>query len=487
MNTPKKTCFVIMGFGVKVDLATGRQLNLDASYFNLIKPTVKAVGLECYRADEVVHSGNINVPMYERLLTSDLVIADLSTSNNNAFYELGVRHALRPYTTIIIAEEQFNFPFDIAQITVRKYKHLGDDIGVSEARRFRAELKAAIQTILARPADDSPVYTFLSRLRRLKLPDDLNAEGLAGDDERGAEFTAEVVPGAPPRLGTPPMPGARTAAPAPAPPAAATASAEPTHSAMLMQVAEARRSGDFMKARELLSTMRVRMRESNPGRPEDPSVIQRLALVTYKSERPTPLAALEEARALLAPLNPETSNDTETLGLWGAVHKRLWDLLKDEAGGRAAQYLDQAVRGYERGFYLRNDYYNGINFAYVLNLRAAHAASPEEAIADFVQARRVCGEVVDICDAWLAETEPPPADATEDEMIKYNESKYWVLATLAEAYVRLDDEPYAESYLRQAHALNPADWMKISTREQLANLRRLLSDPPLKYVKTDAV
>ena len=44
------------------------------------------------------------------------------------------------------------------------------------------------------------------------------------------------------------------------------------------------------------------------------------------------------------------------------------------------------MRGYERGFYLRNDYYNGINFAYLLNelavfaaRGAAGAASPEEA------------------------------------------------------------------------------------------------------------
>ena len=32
-------------------------------------------------------------------------------------------------------------------------------------------------------------------------------------------------------------------------------------------------------------------------------------------------------------------------------------------------YLDQAIRGYERGFYLRNDYYNGINYAFLLNER----------------------------------------------------------------------------------------------------------------------
>jgi hypothetical protein len=38
----------------------------------------------------------IDVPMYEQLLEADVVATDLSTSNRNAIYELGVRHALRP-------------------------------------------------------------------------------------------------------------------------------------------------------------------------------------------------------------------------------------------------------------------------------------------------------------------------------------------------------------------------------------------------------
>ena len=37
-----KTCFVVMGFGEKTDYQTGRKLNLDASYRNLIKPAVEA-------------------------------------------------------------------------------------------------------------------------------------------------------------------------------------------------------------------------------------------------------------------------------------------------------------------------------------------------------------------------------------------------------------------------------------------------------------
>src|SRR5215475_3921353 len=99
-----KTCFVIQGFNKKQDFATGRVLDLDASY-DVIKEAVQEAGLECARADEIRHSGTIDKPMFEQILAADLVIADLSTSNVNAAYELGVRHALRPYATIIVAEE----------------------------------------------------------------------------------------------------------------------------------------------------------------------------------------------------------------------------------------------------------------------------------------------------------------------------------------------------------------------------------------------
>ncbi len=52
----QRTCFVVMGFGKKTDFETGRVLDLDASYQNLIKPAVEAAGLKCIRADEIVHS-----------------------------------------------------------------------------------------------------------------------------------------------------------------------------------------------------------------------------------------------------------------------------------------------------------------------------------------------------------------------------------------------------------------------------------------------
>ncbi len=159
------TCFVVMGFGQRMDYPTGRVLDLDKSYKYIIKPAAEAAGYECIRADEIQHAGNINVPMYQQLLNADVVIADVSTYNPNAFYELGVRHALKPHTTITIAEDKMVFPFDIGQIAIRKYHHLGEGIDFDEVERMRAELQGAIKTVGAQAPCDSPVYTFLKDLQ----------------------------------------------------------------------------------------------------------------------------------------------------------------------------------------------------------------------------------------------------------------------------------------------------------------------------------
>ena len=430
------TCFVVMGFGQKVDFETGRRLNLDSTYHNVIKPAVEAAGLECVRADEIVHSGIINTAMYERLLEADLVIADVSTAEPNTFYELGVRHALRPYTTLVVSEDKFKIPAVLANNRVFTYRHLGEDIGYGESRRFTAELTEAIKTtLLKEPHTDSPVYIFLNHLRPPRLSGDSpSAKKHAFDD---------------------------------AMPAVAKGGGDgPTYSVLMQQVEEANRKGDFMAARELLSAVRSTSRRENPSKPEDPYLVQQLALATYKSKRPTPHAALEEARELLKTLDPATSNDTETLGLWGAVHKRLWEETRDRA------HLDEAVRGYDRGFYLRNDYYNGINLAYMLNVRAANAAGPGEAVADFVEARRVRREVLDICEEVLRAGSPS------------NDERFGVLATRAEALLGVGDEEGAQRTLKEAYSASSAEWMTHSVQDQLDKLRALLADSPLKYVIT---
>ena len=406
----KKTCYVIIGFGKKTDFPTGRTIDLDKTYRNIIQPAAEEAGLECFRADDISHSGVIDMPLYEWLLNADVVVADLSTASPSVLYQLGVRHALRPSTTIVMAEDQlYVLPFDVNSVVVRRYRHLGEDIGFAEVMRCRQELAVAMAAAMAGDPSpvDSPVYTYLPSL----------------------------TPPGTTRIETTP--------------------AADSISERLLMADEAQRRGDFRTAKALLTIVRGAMKA------DEPSVIQRLALVTYKSKLPTEQEALEEARDLLQTLSPATSNDPETLGLWGAVHKRLWDATRDP------QYLDEAVRGYERGFSISNDYYNGINLAFMLDVRATVGSNRAEAVADAVQAMRVRRAVIEICERELTGDRLQPSD------------KYWVLATLAECFSGIGEEEKAERSLEEAAAAAPARWMVDSTREQLDKLRELRSASPL--------
>src|SRR5262245_65620720 len=69
-DSAKGQCFVIMGFGKKTDFETGRTLDLDKTYANIIKPAANGAGLECVRADEIVHAGAIDLPIFELLLNA---------------------------------------------------------------------------------------------------------------------------------------------------------------------------------------------------------------------------------------------------------------------------------------------------------------------------------------------------------------------------------------------------------------------------------
>jgi hypothetical protein len=425
------TCFVIQGFHKKTDYPTGRTLDLDASY-EVIKDAVITAGLLCVRADEIRHSGTIDTPMFEQILSADVVIADLSTYNVNAAYELGVRHALRPYTTIIVAENQLKYPFDFSHIAIQTYEHLGSDIGRREAERFKKELVATIQAIMAAKKTDSPVYTF--------------------------------VPGL-----TPPQ-----APPAPAAAASTRGLGMDAPASLKERIDEARalvRGNDFVEAKKKLLELRAEMQQAGT---RDDSLAQLLVLATYKSALPTPEAALMEAKGYLAELGPLTSRDTETLGLWGSVHKRLWDRRQDMTD------LNEAIRGYERGFQLRQDYYNGINYAFLLNVRSQRTAAtqPAEAIADWVLAERVRRQVIDICMKELAEL-PAITDSTSPEEAKQlRERRYWILATLREAATGIGDDAAAAKWAQQANELSPAAWMVETTITQISALKPLLASPP---------
>src|SRR5687768_7009206 len=102
---PAPLCFVLMPFSKKRDPTGGPEINFDAIYELAIGPAIEDAGLKPIRADHEVTGGIIHKAMFERLLLCDFAVADLSTANANVFYELGVRHSTRPFSTVAIFAE----------------------------------------------------------------------------------------------------------------------------------------------------------------------------------------------------------------------------------------------------------------------------------------------------------------------------------------------------------------------------------------------
>ncbi|MFV0299699.1 MAG: hypothetical protein ACK5IP_02240, partial [Paracoccus sp. (in: a-proteobacteria)] len=138
MTDRQLTCFVVTGFGKKTDYPTGRVLNLDQTFRQLVQPACDRAGINAFRAIDANLTGQIDAVMYRWIFQADLVIADLSTLNPNVFYELGVRHAQRPNTSVIIAESLLlqRIPFDLSSFVIHQYEHGGDVIAEEEQARF---------------------------------------------------------------------------------------------------------------------------------------------------------------------------------------------------------------------------------------------------------------------------------------------------------------------------------------------------------------
>ncbi|WP_133840835.1 tetratricopeptide repeat-containing protein [Pelagimonas phthalicica] len=413
-----KKCFVVMGFNQKTDPITARVLDLDKTYKGIIKPAAEAAGFECVRADEIQHSGVIDVPMYQFLQDADLVIADLSTLNPNAFFELGVRYALKRRKTIVIAENGFANPFDTNHIVVRRYQHDGLVLDFEVVESFRAELTELIKAVDEADQDDSPVFQFLGNVEDV----DFNKDSVSEAVDEAAYFP------------------------------------------LIEQAKSLRSQGKFAEMSAVLEAIRI-----SQGEDVDPYILQQLALAHYKSEHPNKRAALEKAKDVLADLKPEQSLDAETIGLWGAVHKRLAGLDSLDENERT-NALDVAIDALYRGFYLLNDYYNGINAAFLLDLRASRFnVDAHEAVADRVQARRLRVRVKEITDKLLSEQV-----AGESELNRV-QNRYWIEATKVEAMFGLGEEAEASALLGRLRSYDGIEsWMIDTTVNQLEKLGELL-------------
>src|SRR5688572_20664019 len=106
-----KRVFIVRPF------ATREGVDFDAVERDLIQKALSQVKVASLRGSTTIpfiEQGNIREDMFRELVTADLVIADLSIHNANVFYELGIRHAVRPNATFLLrAKSVSTYPFDL--------------------------------------------------------------------------------------------------------------------------------------------------------------------------------------------------------------------------------------------------------------------------------------------------------------------------------------------------------------------------------------
>jgi hypothetical protein len=376
-----------MGFGKKKDPDTNRTIDLDATYKKIIRPAVESCGCKCVRADEITESGIIDRSMYALLYHADLVIADISTYNPNAIYELGVRHAMRRYSTIIIKEDQGRIPFDIGHNRTLNYCHLGNEISDAEAKKSIGELKRLINEVLTNSITDSPLYTYIPKIREPSLTDE-DLRDIIGELHKNEDTIYSL-----------------------------------TEKAKVL-----------MYEKRFDEAVEVWKRLSEKAENEI-YYIQQQTLCRYKSESPSRLKSLTDALQIIGKISE--CNDTETLGITGAINKRLWEETKE------VSYLNAAIEFYKKGWNLYTDYYTGENYAYCLEEKSRLEAGDEK-IYYKMEAKKTREEIV-----WQIQKSLEKPDA-EDLMWKY--------ATLSNCYLACGDKDNAEKYENLFLLQNPVGW-----------------------------
>ena len=156
----KPLCFVLMPFGKKKD-EEGKIIDFDKIYNDFIKPSIENSDLDPIRADEEQTGGIIHKAMYERLMLCEYAVADLSLLNANVFYELGIRHAIRPYSTITLFESSSRLPFDVNFLRSLPYDRKLDNL-----EELKSQLTKKLSNAKSHNKDtDSPLFQLVEGIK----------------------------------------------------------------------------------------------------------------------------------------------------------------------------------------------------------------------------------------------------------------------------------------------------------------------------------
>jgi hypothetical protein len=92
---------------------------------HVIKPVCEELGINAERADDTFGPGVILQDVVRAMLASDVVIAEITPTNANVYYEVGYAHALKK-PCILIAAKGTQLPFDVSGFRVLVYENTID-------------------------------------------------------------------------------------------------------------------------------------------------------------------------------------------------------------------------------------------------------------------------------------------------------------------------------------------------------------------------
>jgi tetratricopeptide (TPR) repeat protein len=331
-----------MPFGTKPD-GEGGTVDFDAVYDSLIAPAVTEAGLQPLRADQELIGGLIHKPMYERLILSDYAIADLTTGNPNVFYEVGVRHAVRPHATVLIGAEVKRTPFDLAPDRVLPYSL--DSAGRPCAiEQDRATITAALR-FAREAATDSPVFQLIDDF---PTPD---IDRLKTDVFRERAQYSVVLKQ---RLSAARASGTGALRKV----QAELGSLDDVEAGVLVDLLLSyRATGAFEEMAALVEGMPEVLRRTKLVR-------EQYGFALNRAQRGT------EAEGVLKGVLDEYGASSETYGLLGRVYKDRWNAERDGSVLRGLGLLDQAIDAYRKGFEADwRDAYPGINAVTLMEIR----------------------------------------------------------------------------------------------------------------------
>jgi len=338
-------CFVDMPFGQKPDLKSGVVVDFDQIYNEAIKPAIESCGLEALRGDEERTGGIIHGAMFARLLLAEFVVADLTLANPNVFYELGIRHAAKPFTTVPIFANVSALPFDVALVRAVGYELKKGKLTKAAAKKLKSQLsKRLCDAISGAATHDSPLFQLIPKFPGIDLPEEVTET--FKDRIRQAEEFREIL---------------------------SSARAQPLREVREALLKIRRDLGDLKTVQrsvliELMSSFRdaeafdelVELYNSFPAPVKEYVIVrQQFALALNRRNQSDDR---EKALKILDELLENRGPDSETLGIKGRIHKDIYMEAARSGSITAAAALDYAIDAYTKGFEADpRDYYPGVN------------------------------------------------------------------------------------------------------------------------------